>query len=82
MLLGMIMPTAGSTNVVGERVRADAPGLWRRVGHLVESATAYPELSDGSSTEASLAHRAYASQDAISVARPRRYRSASVSMLF
>ena len=45
MLLGMIMPTAGSTNVLGEGVRADAPGLWRRVGHLVESATAYLELS-------------------------------------
>jgi ABC-2 type transport system ATP-binding protein len=26
-------------------VRADAPDLWRRVGHLVETATAYPELS-------------------------------------
>jgi ABC-2 type transport system ATP-binding protein len=26
-------------------VRAEAPAVWRRVGHLVESATAYPELT-------------------------------------
>lgn len=45
MLLGMIRPTAGHADLFGERVRAGATGLWRRVGHLVESATAYPELT-------------------------------------
>jgi ABC-2 type transport system ATP-binding protein len=45
MLLGMIRPTAGHADLFGERVRASATGLWRRVGHLVESATAYPELT-------------------------------------
>jgi ABC-2 type transport system ATP-binding protein len=45
MLLGMIAPTAGHAELFGERVRADAPATWRRVGHLVESATAYPELT-------------------------------------
>jgi ABC-type lipopolysaccharide export system ATPase subunit len=45
MLLGMIRPTAGHAELFGERVRAGASGLWRRVGHLVESATAYPELT-------------------------------------
>ncbi len=45
MLLGMIAPTVGHAELFGERVRAEAPDLWRRVGHLVESATAYPELS-------------------------------------
>lgn len=45
MLLGMIRPTAGHAELFGERVRADATSLWRRVGHLVESATAYPELT-------------------------------------
>jgi ABC-2 type transport system ATP-binding protein len=45
MLLGMIKPSGGQVEVLGESVRADAPGLWRRVGHLVESATAYPELT-------------------------------------
>ena len=45
MLLGMITPTAGHAELFGERVRAEAPAVWRRVGHLVESATAYPELT-------------------------------------
>jgi ABC-2 type transport system ATP-binding protein len=45
MLLGMIRPTAGHAELFGERVAADATGLWRRVGHLVETATAYPELT-------------------------------------
>jgi ABC-2 type transport system ATP-binding protein len=45
MLLGMIRPTAGHAEVFGERVQAGATALWRRVGHLVESATAYPELT-------------------------------------
>jgi ABC-2 type transport system ATP-binding protein len=44
-LLGMIRPTAGHTELFGERVRAGATDVWRRVGHLVESATAYPELT-------------------------------------
>ncbi len=45
MLMGMITPTAGEARVLGEPVRADAPGLWSRVGHLVDVATAYPELT-------------------------------------
>jgi ABC-2 type transport system ATP-binding protein len=45
MLLGMIAPTSGRVELFGRPVTADAVGLWRRVGHLVESATAYPELT-------------------------------------
>jgi ABC-2 type transport system ATP-binding protein len=45
MLLGMIAPTAGTVELFGRPVTADAPPLWRRVGHLVETATAYPELT-------------------------------------
>jgi ABC-2 type transport system ATP-binding protein len=45
MLLGMIRPTSGSAEILGRPVRAEAPELWSRVGHLVESATAYPELT-------------------------------------
>ncbi len=45
MLLGMIRPTAGHAELFGQRVNSGATSLWRRVGHLVESATAYPELS-------------------------------------
>ena len=45
MLLGMIRPTAGHAELFGERVHSRATQLWRRVGHLVESATAYQELT-------------------------------------
>jgi ABC-2 type transport system ATP-binding protein len=45
MLLGMISPTAGYAELFGRRVRAEAIGLWRRVGHLVEGAAAYPGLT-------------------------------------
>ena len=45
MLLGMIKPTSGDAHLFGVRVEPGANDLWRRVGHLVESATAYPELT-------------------------------------
>lgn len=45
LLLGMVRPTAGSAEVFGVNVRPGAAGVWRRVGHLVESAVAYPELT-------------------------------------
>ena len=41
----MIKPTAGHAELFGVRVAPGANDLWRRVGHLVESATAYPELT-------------------------------------
>jgi ABC-2 type transport system ATP-binding protein len=45
MLLGMIKPTTGRAVVLGRPVRADDGDVWSRVGHLVESATAYPDLT-------------------------------------
>ena len=45
MLLGMIRPTAGQAELFGEQVHPSATNLWRRVGYLVETATAYPELT-------------------------------------
>jgi ABC-2 type transport system ATP-binding protein len=45
LLLGMIRPTSGQAFVLGEAVRGDAAAVWSRVGHLVETATAYPELT-------------------------------------
>jgi ABC-2 type transport system ATP-binding protein len=44
MLLGMIKPTSGEAEILGGKVHADSP-QWRRVGHLVESPTAYPDLT-------------------------------------
>ena len=44
MLLGLIRPTSGAVFAFGRRVGADQEWL-RRVGFLVESATAYPNLT-------------------------------------
>jgi len=44
-LLGMIRPSAGSVRMLGEAVGPHGRGPWRRVGHLVEEPSAYPELT-------------------------------------
>ena len=44
-LLGMIRPSAGSVQVLGQAVGPNGHGPWRQVGHLVEKPTAYPELT-------------------------------------
>jgi ABC-2 type transport system ATP-binding protein len=44
-LLGMIHPTAGKVEVLGQPVGRNGRGPWRQVGHLVESPVAYPELT-------------------------------------
>lgn len=43
MLLGMVRPTAGTLEVTGRRV--DDRSVWSQVGYLVESPSAYPELT-------------------------------------
>lgn len=45
MLLGMVHPTAGAVSMLGTPVSPAANGLWARVGHLVETPAAYPELT-------------------------------------
>jgi len=44
-LLGMIRPSSGSVRVLGQEVGPHGRGPWQRVGHLVERAAAYPELT-------------------------------------
>jgi len=44
MLLGMIGPDQGTVTVLGQRVGRDR-GPWHRVGSLVESASAWPNLT-------------------------------------
>jgi ABC-2 type transport system ATP-binding protein len=44
-LLGMIRPSAGSVKVLGQAVGPNGHGPWRRVGHMVERPSAYPELT-------------------------------------
>lgn len=45
MLLGLIRPTAGEVTILGTRVRPGEQGFLARVGSLVETATAYPNLT-------------------------------------
>jgi ABC-2 type transport system ATP-binding protein len=52
MLLGMVKPSAGEVRVLGMRVRAGERGPWDRVGFLVETANAYPELTVRENLEA------------------------------
>jgi len=44
-LLGMIRPSKGKVRVLNQALGGDGCGPWSRVGHLVESPAAYPELS-------------------------------------
>ena len=44
-LLGMIRPSEGNVNVLGQAVGPNGRGPWAKVGHLVESPSAYPELT-------------------------------------
>jgi ABC-2 type transport system ATP-binding protein len=45
MLLGMVRPSGGAVRILGDRAHAGARGLWARVGYLVETPHAYPELT-------------------------------------
>ena len=45
VLLGLIRPTSGAVRLFGEPVGPGGRGPWRRVGHMVETPTAYPELT-------------------------------------
>lgn len=44
-LLGMIRPSEGNVRVLNQTLGQDGRGPWAQVGHLVESPSAYPELS-------------------------------------
>lgn len=45
MLLGMVRPTLGEVRIFGATVRPGSYRLWKSVGHLVETAVAYPDLT-------------------------------------
>ena len=44
-LLGMVRPSGGNVQVLGQDVGPNGRGPWAQVGHLVESPSAYPELT-------------------------------------
>jgi len=45
MMLGMVKPTAGNIAILGTPIAASTTEVWASVGHLVETAAAYPELT-------------------------------------
>lgn len=45
MLLGMIKPTAGSVTLFGTKVQPGHQSIWQRIGYLVETPHAYPDLT-------------------------------------
>jgi len=44
-LLGMIRPSEGTVKVLGQFIGPGGGGPWSQVGHMVESPSAYPELT-------------------------------------
>ncbi|MBE0669780.1 MAG: ATP-binding cassette domain-containing protein, partial [Anaerolineales bacterium] len=44
-LLGMIRPSEGNVKVLDQVIGPNGSGPWSKVGHLVESPAAYPEIS-------------------------------------
>jgi ABC-2 type transport system ATP-binding protein len=52
LLLGMVRPTAGEVFVLGAEIRPGDKKPWDRVGYLVETADAYPELTVRENLEA------------------------------
>ena len=45
MLLGMIRPSQGNVKIMGQELAPGGRGPWAQVGHLVESPSAYPDLT-------------------------------------
>jgi ABC-2 type transport system ATP-binding protein len=45
MLLGLVRPSSGTISILGSSLREDRAGVLSRVGYLVESAAAYPNLT-------------------------------------
>ncbi|MGA2381782.1 MAG: ABC transporter ATP-binding protein [Spirochaetia bacterium] len=45
MLLGLVRPSAGSISILGSSLGDDRKGVLSRIGYLVESAAAYPNLT-------------------------------------
>lgn len=45
MLLGLIRPSGGHVTVLGRRITPGATSVFGRIGYLVETATAYPNLT-------------------------------------
>src|SRR5215207_2784387 len=64
-LLGMIRPSEGNVQVLGQAVGPNGRGPWAQVGHLVETPSAYPELSVRENLD--VARRLHGIHDSVSV---------------
>ena len=67
MLLGMINPSAGSVSLFGIKVQPNQRSIWQRVGYLVETPHAYPDLTVRENLE--IVHRLRHMTDAGAVQR-------------
>ena len=45
MMLGMIKPDEGTVSIFGSKVQPGQESVWNRVGYMVETPHAYPELT-------------------------------------
>jgi ABC-2 type transport system ATP-binding protein len=66
-VLGMIRPSQGNVRVLGKAVGPSGRGPWAKVGHLVESPSAYPELTARENLE--IARRLHGISDSRATAR-------------
>lgn len=66
-LLGMIRPSVGTVRVLDQAVGPHGRGPWAQVGHLVESPSAYPELTVRENLE--VARRLHEIEDSNATAR-------------
>ena len=66
-LLGMIRPSEGNVKVLDQAVGPNGRGPWAQVGHLVETPSAYPELSVFENLE--VARRLHGVADSAATAR-------------
>ncbi|HJS20668.1 MAG TPA: ABC transporter ATP-binding protein [Anaerolineales bacterium] len=65
-LLGMIRPGGGNVKVLDQAVGPHGRGPWARVGHLVESPSAYPELTVRENLEAARRLQKFSDPEAVS----------------
>lgn len=66
-LLGMIRPSEGAVRVLDQAIGPNGRGPWARVGHLVESPSAYPELTARENLE--IARRLHGVSDSAATSR-------------
>lgn len=67
MLLGMIRPSGGNARVLNQAIGPRGSGPWAKVGYMVESPSAYPDLSVRENLE--IARRMYGIADSAAVER-------------